>query len=114
MLDLKASTTKPVPGQVSISGQSVEYLSPRERAHLAASLVIYGTYLKPTAMDAAKACQVSVARVAQEIAKISTADATNPVLDAIWNATTEAERVGFVRRNQGSLWRVFDQISTPI
>jgi len=62
-------------------------------------------------MVAAKAYQEFVTRVTQEIARISTADCANQVLDAIWNAATEAERDSFARRHQDSLWRVFDRIT---
>jgi hypothetical protein len=96
------------------AGQNVNQHTPRQRARHAAALVVNGTLLKPSVTEAATAAQVPAAMVAQEIAKIGTANsnkASVPLIDMLLKAMGPVERVDFVRRNQGSLWEAFDQIT---
>lgn len=72
-----------------------------------------GKILQPTTKLAATAFQVSVALVAEEIAKIKDTEAVHGIkpmtaVDALWRAMTSVERAAFVARHEASIWSALD------
>jgi hypothetical protein len=77
---------------------------------MAANLVINGW--KPSVEEAARALQIPAAAVMREIDRRKPADsaaAAAAAIDGVWDAMSETERVGFVRRRQNSVLETLDR-----